>query len=50
MKAWRVYGVGDMRLDEIPRPVVKPGWALVKTRMVQPSITEVQALQGLSSL
>jgi len=48
MKAWRVYGVGDMRLDEIPRPTVKPGWVLVKTRMVQPSITECQALQGLS--
>ena len=48
MKAWRVYGVGDMRLDEIPRPIVKPGWVLRKTRMVQPSITECQALQGVS--
>jgi len=48
MKAWRVYGVGDMRLDEIPLPIVRPGWVLVKTRMVQPSITECQALQGVS--
>ena len=48
MKAWRVYGLGDMRLDEIPHPTVRPGWVVVKTRMVQPSITECQALQERS--
>ena len=48
MKAWRVYGLGDMRLDEIPHPTVRPGWVVVKTRMVQPSITECQALQELT--
>jgi threonine dehydrogenase-like Zn-dependent dehydrogenase len=48
MKAWRIYGVGDMRLDEVPRPAVKPGWVLVKTKIVQPSITECQALRGVS--
>ena len=46
MKAWRVYGYNDMRLDEIPVPEIKPGWALVKTRVVQPSITEVAVLQS----
>ncbi len=50
MKAWRVYGVGDMRLDEIPRPTVRPGWVLVKTKMVQPSITECESFQGVGRL
>jgi threonine dehydrogenase-like Zn-dependent dehydrogenase len=48
MKAWRVYGVGDIRLDDIPRPNVIPGWVVVKTRMVQLSVTEVQILEGTS--
>jgi threonine dehydrogenase-like Zn-dependent dehydrogenase len=47
MKAWRLYGMGDIRLDEIPEPKVMPGSVLVKTRMVQPSITEVQLMQGV---
>jgi threonine dehydrogenase-like Zn-dependent dehydrogenase len=46
MKAWRVYNVGDMRLDDIPQPEIRPGWVLVRTRMVQPSITEIRLLQG----
>jgi hypothetical protein len=25
MKAWRMYGVGDMRLDDIPAPEVIAG-------------------------
>lgn len=47
MKAWRVYAVGDMRLDEILPPEVTPGLVLLRTRMVQPSITEVQLMQGV---
>jgi threonine dehydrogenase-like Zn-dependent dehydrogenase len=50
MKAWRVYGIGDMRLDEVPRPTVKPGWVLLKTKVVQPSITECQSFQGVGKL
>ena len=46
MKAWRVYGIGDMRLDDVPIQKVKPGWALIKIRMVQVSITEVGLFQG----
>lgn len=46
MKAWRLHGVQDMRLDEISRPEVTPGAVLVRTRIVQPSITEVQLMQG----
>lgn len=47
MKAWRTYGVGDMRLDDVPLPQVKPGWALVRVRMVQPSVTEVRWSRGI---
>jgi threonine dehydrogenase-like Zn-dependent dehydrogenase len=42
LKAWRVYGPKDMRLDDIPYPVVRPGWVVIKVRMVQLSITEVE--------
>jgi threonine dehydrogenase-like Zn-dependent dehydrogenase len=48
MKAWRVYGIGDMRLDDVPIPRIKPGWVLVKVKMVQVSITEVSHFQGTS--
>jgi threonine dehydrogenase-like Zn-dependent dehydrogenase len=49
MKAWRVYGPDDMRLDEVPLPDVKPGWLLVKIKKVQVSITEVASFKKLSS-
>jgi len=47
VKAWRVYGFGDFRLDDIPEPTVKPGWVKAKIRVVQPSITEALLLQGI---
>lgn len=46
MRAWVTYGVNDMRLEDVPDPVAKPGWPLVRVRVVQPAITEVQLLQG----
>lgn len=46
MRAWVTYGFNDMRLEEVPYPQLKPGWAIVKTRVVQPSITEVQLFRG----
>jgi threonine dehydrogenase-like Zn-dependent dehydrogenase len=48
MKAWRVYGPDDMRLDEVPIPQVKPGWVLVKIKKVQVSVTEVANFKSLS--
>jgi threonine dehydrogenase-like Zn-dependent dehydrogenase len=42
MKAWRVYGVGEMTLEEVDQPTVKPGWVLLRVRMVQLSVTEIQ--------
>ena len=46
MKAWSMYGIGDMRLDDIPVPEIRAGWVLIKVRTLQPSITEVQQLTG----
>jgi threonine dehydrogenase-like Zn-dependent dehydrogenase len=48
MKAWRVYGIGDMRLDDVPMPKVKPGWVLVKVKTVQLSVTEISHFRGYS--
>ena len=48
MKAWRVYATGDMRLDDVPIPEIKPGYVLVKIRIVQVSVTEVGNFQGTS--
>ena len=41
MKAWRMYGINDIRLDVIPIPEVIPGSVLIKVMMLQPSVTEV---------
>lgn len=49
MKSWLIYGLNDMRLKDAPLPVSKPGWAVVKVRVVQPSITEVQLFAGARS-
>jgi threonine dehydrogenase-like Zn-dependent dehydrogenase len=46
MKAWRMHGYGDLRLDEVPDPVVKPGWVKVRIRVAQPSITEALLFRG----
>ncbi|MBN1192060.1 MAG: zinc-binding dehydrogenase [Dehalococcoidales bacterium] len=48
MKAWRIYGPDDMRLDEIPIPEIKPGWVLAKIKKVQVSVTEVANFRSLS--
>jgi L-iditol 2-dehydrogenase len=48
MKAWRVHGVNDMRLDDVPIPKARPGWLLARVKAFQPSITEIQRLWGIS--
>ena len=50
MKAWRFYGFGDMRLDEIPEPARRPNHVLVQPLCVQPSVTEAQLAQGIPTL
>jgi threonine dehydrogenase-like Zn-dependent dehydrogenase len=50
MKAWRFYGFGDMRLDEIPDPECRPGHVLAAPLCVQPSVTEAQLAFGIPTL
>ena len=42
MKAWRFYGFGDMRLDEVADPVCGAEEVIVEPLCVQPSVTEAQ--------
>ena len=50
MKAWRFYAFGDMRLDDVPAPVCRPGHVLAEPLCVQPSVTEAQLAQGIPTL
>lgn len=50
MKAWRFYAFGDMRLDEVPTPAVRPGHVLAQILCVQPSVTEAQLAFGIRTL
>src|SRR3954464_1174666 len=50
MKAWRFYGFGDMRLDEIPEPEPRPGQVRLEPICVQPSVTEAQLAYGIPTL
>jgi threonine dehydrogenase-like Zn-dependent dehydrogenase len=50
MKAWRFYGFGDMRLDDVPAPKLRPGHVLVEPLCVQPSVTEALLAQGIPTL
>lgn len=46
MRAWRFHGYGDMRLDNVPEPQLKPGYVLARVRCVQPSVTEAVLARG----
>ncbi len=50
MKAWRFYKFGDMRLDDVPVPQLKPHHVLVEPLVVQPSVTEAQLAFGIPTL
>ena len=50
MKAWRFYGFGDMRLDDVPVPPIRPGHVLAEILCVQPSVTEAQLAFGIPTL
>src|SRR5437588_7578680 len=50
MKAWRFYGFGDMRLDEIPEPHPRAGQVRLEPICVQPSVTEAQLALGTPTL
>ena len=50
MKAWRFYAFGDMRLDEVPEVVGRPGHVVAVPLCVQPSVTEAQLAFGIPTL
>ncbi len=50
MKAWRFHGFGDMRLDEVPELVCRPGHVIAEPLCVQPSVTEAQLAFGIPTL
>lgn len=50
MRAWRFYGFGDMRLDDVPVPDVRSRHVLVEPLCVQPSVTEAQLAFGIPTL
>ncbi len=50
MKAWRFHGFNDMRLDDVPEPVLTIGHVLVEPLCVQPSVTEAQLAKGIPTL
>jgi threonine dehydrogenase-like Zn-dependent dehydrogenase len=50
MKAWRFHAFSDLRLEEVPRPELKPGHVLVQPLVVQPSVTEAQLAFGIRTL
>jgi threonine dehydrogenase-like Zn-dependent dehydrogenase len=50
MKAWRFYAFGDMRLDDVPAPLLRPGHVLAQILCVQPSVTEAQLAFGIPTL
>lgn len=50
MKAWRFHAFGDLRLDDVAVPELKPGHVLVRPLCVQPSVTEAQLAFGIPTL
>ncbi len=50
MKAWRFYDVNNYKLEDVPVDQVKEGWALVKTRVFQLSVSEVSRIRGLPTM
>lgn len=50
MQAWRFYGFGDLRLDEVPDPQLRDGHVVVRVLCVQPSVTEAQLAFGIPTL
>jgi threonine dehydrogenase-like Zn-dependent dehydrogenase len=46
VRGWVTYAFNEMRLEEVVYPELKAGWAIVKTKVVQPSVTEVQLFYG----
>ncbi|MFC2004291.1 zinc-binding dehydrogenase [Chloroflexota bacterium] len=48
MKGWQLHSFGDFRLEDVPVPQVKPRWVLVKVKVVQPSVTDTEKIEGVA--
>ncbi|MGB7946934.1 MAG: Zn-dependent alcohol dehydrogenase, partial [Candidatus Binatia bacterium] len=46
VRGWVTHAFNEIRLEEVPYPQLKSDWAIVKTKVVQPSVTEVQLFYG----
>ena len=49
MKGWYLYGMNDMRLEEVPDPGLKEGYLLAEILCAQPSVTETQMVTGIGN-
>ncbi|MBI2908423.1 MAG: alcohol dehydrogenase catalytic domain-containing protein [Chloroflexi bacterium] len=47
MKAWRLHDRGDFRLEEVALPEIRPGWVLVKVKVVQVAVVDRGYLEGM---
>jgi len=47
MKAWIMRAYGTFRLDDVPVPEVKPGWALVRVKVVQAAVVDRGLIQKM---
>ncbi|MBI2957492.1 MAG: zinc-binding dehydrogenase [Chloroflexi bacterium] len=46
MKAWRLHGLGDHRLDEVPMPKAAGHDVLIRIKVIQPSVTDTSVMSG----
>ena len=49
MRGWYLYRINDMRLKEVPVPVLKEGHLLAEILCAQPSVTETQTVAGIGN-
>lgn len=47
MKAWRLHAYGDFRFEDVPLPELKPGWVLVKVKVVQVAVVDRGVVEGV---
>lgn len=47
MKAWRLHAYGDLRYEDVAIPEVRPGWALLKVKVVQPGVVDKGHIDGM---
>jgi threonine dehydrogenase-like Zn-dependent dehydrogenase len=46
MKGWVLHDFGDLRLEDVPEPQLRPGYVLLRVRAVQLSVVEAMLARG----